>query len=95
MQLRHIEIANVTVSGANMRTKGKIDIANILSSAKGILVPLMVTAQRLNRHLRIVAAKRRYDAAAGLAEENGGECELLSWRNSGGCGTMQRRSKCR
>lgn len=44
MQLRHIDIANLTVSAANMRGKGKVDIANILPSvrARGILVPLMV-----------------------------------------------------
>lgn len=46
MELKHIDIANLTVSAANMRGKGKADIANILPSvrARGILVPLIVRA---------------------------------------------------
>jgi ParB family chromosome partitioning protein len=48
MQLRHIDIANLTVSAANMRGKGKPDIANILPSvrARGVLVPLIVRPSR-------------------------------------------------
>jgi len=48
MQLHHIDIANLTVSAANMRGKAKVDIANILPSvrARGILVPLIVRASR-------------------------------------------------
>ena len=44
MELRHIDIANLTVSAANMRGKGKVDTANILPSvrARGILVSLLV-----------------------------------------------------
>jgi len=30
MELKHIDIANLTVSAANMRGKGRADIANIL-----------------------------------------------------------------
>jgi ParB family chromosome partitioning protein len=46
MELKHIDIANLTVSAANMRGKAKPDIANILPSvrARGILVPLIVRA---------------------------------------------------
>jgi ParB family chromosome partitioning protein len=48
MELKHIDIANLTVSAANMRGKGKADIANILPSvrARGILVPLIVRSVR-------------------------------------------------
>jgi ParB family chromosome partitioning protein len=44
MELKHIDIANLSVSAANMRGKGKAEIANILPSvrARGILVPLIV-----------------------------------------------------
>jgi ParB family chromosome partitioning protein len=79
MQLRHIVIANLTVSAANMRGRGKVDIANILPSvrARGILVPLMVRANGSPDTFEIVAGKRRYYAALALAEENGGECEPL------------------
>ena len=46
MELKHIDIANLTISATNMRGKGKADIANILPSvrARGILVPLIVRA---------------------------------------------------
>ncbi|HKC02761.1 MAG TPA: ParB N-terminal domain-containing protein [Sphingomicrobium sp.] len=79
MQLRHIDIANLTVSTANMRGKGKVDIANILPSvrARGILVPLMVRPDGSPDTFEIVAGKRRYHAALAMAEENGGECEPL------------------
>ncbi len=48
MELKHIHIAKLAVSPANMRAKGKApDIANILPSvrARGVLVPLIVRAQ--------------------------------------------------
>jgi len=48
MELKHIDIAKLAVSPANMRAKGKApDIANILPSvrARGVLVPLIVRAQ--------------------------------------------------
>jgi ParB family chromosome partitioning protein len=79
MHLRHIQIANLTVSAANMRGKGKVDIANILPSvrARGILVPLMVRPNGSPDTFEIVAGKRRYHAALTVAEENGGECEPL------------------
>ena len=79
MELRHIDIANLTVSAANMRGKGKVDIANILPSvrARGILVPLIVRPNGSPDTFEIVAGKRRYYAALAVAEENGGECEPL------------------
>jgi ParB family chromosome partitioning protein len=79
MQLKHIEIANLTVSVANMRGKAKVDIANILPSvrARGILVPLMVRPNGSPDTFEIVAGKRRFQAALAVAEENGGECEPL------------------
>lgn len=80
MQLRHIEIANLTVSAANMRGKGKADIANILPSvrARGVLVPLMVRPNGSPETFEIVAGKRRFHAALAVAQENGGECEPLA-----------------
>ena len=36
MELRHIDIANLTVSAANRRGKSKVDIANILPFARGM-----------------------------------------------------------
>jgi len=74
MELRHINIANLTVSTANMRGKGKPDIANILPSvrARGILVPLIVRANGTPDSYEIVAGKRRYLSALAVAEEAGG-----------------------
>jgi len=79
MELKHIHIANLTVSAANMRGKGKADIANILPSvrARGILVPLIVRPNGSPETFEVVAGKRRYHAALAVAEENGGECEPL------------------
>jgi ParB family chromosome partitioning protein len=74
MELRHIDIANLTVSTANMRGKGKPDIANILPSvrARGILVPLIVRANGTPGSYEIVAGKRRYFSALTIVEEAGG-----------------------
>jgi ParB family chromosome partitioning protein len=79
MELRHIHIANLTVSAANMRGKGKVDIANILASVRvrGVLVPLLVRPNGSPDTFEIVAGKRRYHAALAVADENGGECEPL------------------
>lgn len=73
MELKHIDIANLSVSTANMRAKGKSDIGNILSSvrARGILVPLIVRANGTTDTFEIVAGKRRYHAALTVAEEAG------------------------
>src|SRR4051812_24086866 len=79
MELRHIDIANLTVSAANMRGKSKVDITNILPSvrARGILVPLMVRPNGSPDTFEIVAGKRRYHAALAVAVENGSESEPL------------------
>jgi ParB family chromosome partitioning protein len=48
MELKHIDLGSLSVSPANMRSRGKApDIANILPSvrARGVLVPLIVRAQ--------------------------------------------------
>ncbi|WP_448661507.1 ParB/RepB/Spo0J family partition protein [Sphingomonas sp. CJ20] len=73
MELKHIDIANLSVSAANMRAKGKPDITNILPSirARGILVPLIVRPAQAEDRFEIVAGKRRYHAARALAEESG------------------------
>jgi ParB family chromosome partitioning protein len=79
MELKHIPIANLTVSAANMRGRGKVDIANVLPSvrARGILVPLMVRPNGSPDTFEIVAGRRRFHAALKVAEDNGGECEPL------------------
>ncbi len=72
MELKHIDIANLSVSSANMRgvTK-KPDLTNILPSvrARGILVPLIVRPRTEDGNYEIVAGKRRYHAALTVAEE--------------------------
>jgi ParB family transcriptional regulator, chromosome partitioning protein len=75
MELRHIDIDNLSVSTANMRGKGKApDLGNILPSirARGILVPLIVRANGSPDSYEIVAGKRRYLSALAIAEEAGG-----------------------
>jgi ParB family transcriptional regulator, chromosome partitioning protein len=75
MELKHIDIANLSVSSANMRgiTK-KPDLTNILPSvrARGILVPLIVRSAALDGCYEIIAGKRRYHAALTVAEEQDG-----------------------
>ncbi|GAY20332.1 putative plasmid stabilization protein [Sphingobium fuliginis] len=83
MELMHIDIARLCVSGLNMRGNRKApDLANILPSvrARGILVPLIVREKREGAAqggeecpaYEIVAGKRRYHAALTLAQENEG-----------------------
>ncbi|MBB6425109.1 ParB/RepB/Spo0J family partition protein [Sphingopyxis sp. JAI128] len=75
MELKHIDIANLSVSSANMRgvTK-KPDLTNILPSirARGILVPLIVRPGAEDGSYEIVAGKRRYHAGLAVAEEQDG-----------------------
>lgn len=86
MELKHIELARLSVSGLNMRgTRKACDIANILPSvrARGVLVPLIVrelVAEGVQDAAQgehapayeILAGKRRYHAALTVAEEGGG-----------------------
>ena len=79
MELKHIDIANLSVSSANMRIRGKApDLTNILPSvrARGVLVPLIVRPNGRDGHFEIVAGKRRFHAALTVAEESG-EAEPL------------------
>src|SRR5688500_8437241 len=74
MELKHIDIANLSVSPANMRVKGRApDLTNILPSirARGVLVPLIVRQNGSADTYEIVAGKRRYHAALAVAEEAG------------------------
>jgi ParB family chromosome partitioning protein len=79
MELKHIDIAKLSVSPVNMRgTKKAPDLANILPSvrARGVLVPLIVRENGSPDTYEIVAGKRRYHAALAVAEEGGGIEEL-------------------
>ncbi|WP_439603869.1 ParB/RepB/Spo0J family partition protein, partial [Shinella sp.] len=78
MELKHIDIANLCVSAANMRAKGKPDLSHILPSirARGVLVPLIVRSAEGGDRFEIVAGKRRYHAALAVAAEGGGEDSL-------------------
>jgi hypothetical protein len=86
MELKHIDIARLSVSALNMRgTKKSCDIANILPSvrARGVLVPLIVR-ERIAGEVgagegggalptyEILGGARRYHAALALAEEGAG-----------------------
>ena len=73
MELKHIDIAKLTVSAVNMRGKGKADLSNILPSvrARGVLVPLIVRVNGSPDTYEIVAGKRRYQAALAVAQESG------------------------
>ncbi len=75
MELKHIELSQLSVSPANMRgVAKKPDLTNILPSlrARGILVPLIVRPGAEDRAYEIVAGKRRYHAALTIAEEQDG-----------------------
>ena len=75
MELKHIDLANLSVSTANMRGVKKVpDLTNILPSvrARGVLVPLIVRQNGSPDSYEIVAGKRRYHAALAVAEEGGG-----------------------
>lgn len=73
MELKHIEMAKLFVSPANMRAKGKPDLSYILPSirARGVLVPLIVRPAQNPERFEIVAGKRRYHAALAIAQESG------------------------
>lgn len=72
MELKHIDIAKLSVSPVNMRgVKKAPDLTNILPSvrARGVLVPLIVRANGTPDTYEIVAGKRRYHAALAVAGE--------------------------
>ena len=74
MELKHIDIACLSVSPANMRgVKKAPDLTNILPSvrARGVLVPLIVRQNGSPTTYEIVAGKRRYHAAMIVAQEEG------------------------
>lgn len=72
MELKHIDIAKLCVSAANMRAKGKVDLSHILPSirARGVIVPLIVRPTEEEDRFEIVAGKRRYHAALAVAAES-------------------------
>jgi hypothetical protein len=86
MELKHIDIARLSVSALNMRgTKKSCDIANILPSvrARGVLVPLIVREMIASEvgagegggalpTYEILGGARRYHAALALVEEGAG-----------------------
>ncbi|EZP84335.1 ParB-like protein [Novosphingobium resinovorum] len=74
MELKHIDIARLSVSPANMRGGKKApDLTNILPSvrARGVLVPLIVRQNGSPDAYEIVAGKRRYHAALAIMQESG------------------------
>ncbi|AJP70575.1 ParB/RepB/Spo0J family partition protein [Sphingomonas hengshuiensis] len=73
MELKHIDLASLCISAANMRARGKPDTSNILPSirARGVLVPLIVRPAEGEGRFEIVAGKRRYHAALTVADESG------------------------
>ncbi|MDC7812831.1 ParB/RepB/Spo0J family partition protein [Sphingomonas koreensis] len=74
MELKHIDIAKLSVSPVNMRgVKKAPDLTNILPSvrARGVLVPLIVRQNGSPDSYEIVAGKRRYHAALAVAAEGG------------------------
>ena len=79
MELKHIDIAKLSVSPVNMRgVKKAPDLTNILPSVRvrGVLVPLIVRQNGSPDTYEIVAGKRRYHAALAVAAEGGGIEEL-------------------
>jgi len=72
MELKHIDIAKLSVSPVNMRgVKKAPDLTNIRPSvrARGVLVPLIVRANGSPDTYEIVAGKRRYHAALAAVGE--------------------------
>ena len=79
MELKHIDIACLSISSTNMRGQKKApDLGNILPSirARGVLVPLIVRQNGSPETYEIIAGKRRYHAALAVAEETGGIASL-------------------
>lgn len=72
MDLQHIALSKLTIATVNVRHGRKTpDVSDILPSirARGVLQPLLVRPN--GRGFEIVAGRRRYFAAARIAEEQG------------------------
>ena len=79
MQLQHIDLGKLKDAAVNMRhAKAAPDVSDILPSvkARGILVPLLVRPNGDGESFEIVAGRRRYFAAKGIAD-GGGAVEPL------------------
>ena len=79
MQLENIDLANLSLSPANMRSARKPpDISDILPSVRvrGVLVPLLVRPNGSADRFEIVAGRRRYHAATTVAQEGGSDGPL-------------------
>ncbi|MDF2384875.1 ParB/RepB/Spo0J family partition protein [Nostoc ellipsosporum NOK] len=79
MELKHIDIAKLSISPVNMRgVKKTPDLTNILPSvrARGVLVPLIVRPTEEAERFEIVAGKRRYHAALAVTAD-GGDIDAL------------------
>jgi ParB family transcriptional regulator, chromosome partitioning protein len=72
MDLQHIPLSNLKVAAVNVRNSRKPpDVSDILPSirARGVLQPLLVRPN--GKSFEVVAGRRRYFAAAKVAEEQG------------------------
>jgi ParB family transcriptional regulator, chromosome partitioning protein len=72
MQLIHVELGKLCVSGANMRHGKKApDVSDILPSirVRGVLVPLLIRPNGSPDTFEIVAGRRRYFASKIVADE--------------------------
>ena len=72
MDLQHIPLSNLKVASVNVRNSRKPpDVSDILPSirARGVLQPLLVRPN--GKTFEVVAGRRRYFAAAKVAEEQG------------------------
>ena len=74
MQLEHIDLAQLTISRANMRAKHKNDFADLIPSirARHVFVPLIVRPNGEPGQYEIVAGRRRFLAACAVAQEGEG-----------------------
>ena len=74
MELQHIELSKLKDAAINMRHgKAAPDVSDILPSVKsrGVLVPLLVRPNGDGDSFEIVAGRRRYFAAKGVADDGG------------------------
>ena len=74
MQLQHIDLGKLKDAAINMRHgKTAPDVSDILPSirTRGVLVPLLVRPNGDGESFEIVAGRRRYFAAKGIADDGG------------------------